>query len=127
MRPSSIITAVLFAVFLLMVLVWLVANSGPGRIMEAQFHMTQLRHAIGMFIASAAALTLLLRALSGNAPQRMIGLVIAFLAGVLLIEQTWSVALGITLLTLGIAFRNRISALHRQMPVTTAPHEPPVL
>ncbi|MDQ3331745.1 MAG: hypothetical protein M3552_14000 [Planctomycetota bacterium] len=126
MRTSSIITAALFVVFLLIVLVWLVSQERTDFI-EAPAKLAQLRHAIGLFIATAAALALLLRALAGDAAGKMIALTIAVLAGILLIEPNWGVALGLAAVTLGVALRAWLPVPHRRMPNTPPVHDPPAL
>ena len=126
MRASSITTVVLFAVFLLIVLVWL-ANQRGTDFIEAPAKLAQLRHAIGLFIASAAALMLLLRALASDPPGKLVALAMAVLAGALLVEPNWGVALGLAAIALGVALRAWLPAPHRRLPSIPPAHEPPTL
>jgi hypothetical protein len=126
MRTSSIVTLVLFVVFLLFMLAWLVGQHGTDAI-EAPMKLAQLRQAIGLFIATASALALLLGGLAQEAAGRAVPLVISLFAGVLLIEPNWSVALGLSAVTLAIALRAWIPAPRRDLPAASPQHEPPVL
>ncbi len=126
MRTSSIVTLVLFVLLLLIMLMWLMSQRGTDAI-EAPMKIAQLRQAIGLFIATAAALALLMRALAGSPAGKSVMLVATLFAGVLIIEPIWSLVLGLTLIALGVLLRAWLPAPHRRMPVTPSPHEPPVL
>ena len=126
MRTSSIVTLVLFVLSLLIMLVWLVSQRGADAI-EAPMKLAQLRHAIGLFIATASALALLLGGLGQEAVGRIVPLVVSLLAGVLLIEPHWSVALGLSAVTLAVALRAWLPVPRRELPAASLQHEPPVL
>lgn len=104
MRLGSIITAVLFGIFLLIVLL-IVFNQPESDLIASQLAFGQVRQAIGIFIATAAAFLMLIRALAGDRPARLIVLVFPLFAAVLLIEPSWSIALGLTIMTLAVAVR----------------------
>jgi hypothetical protein len=126
MRTTSIVTLVLFVVFLLFMLAWLMSQRGTDAI-EAPMKIAQLRQAIGLFVATAAALALLMRALAGGPAGKSVMLVATLLAGVLIIEPIWSLVLGLTLISLGVMLRAWLPIPHRRLPTTHPPHEPPVL
>ncbi len=126
MRTSSVVTLVLFAIFLMGMFVWLVSQRMSDAI-EAPMKLIQLRQGIGLFIAAASALALLLGGLGQEAAGRAVPLVISLFAGVLLIEPNWSVALGLSAVTLAIALRAWIPAPRRELPAASPQHEPPVL
>lgn len=102
MRPSSIITSVLFGIFLVIVLL-IVFNPHQAGLIAAQLAFGQ--QAIGIFIATVAAFTMLIRALAGDRPARLITLIFPLFAAILLIEPSWSIALGLTIITLAVALR----------------------
>lgn len=89
--------------------------------------LAQLRQAIGLFIAAAAALALLVRALAGSPAGKSVMLVVTLFAGVLIIEPDWSVVLGLAAIALAVTLRAWLPAPHRRLPATHPPHEPPVL
>ncbi len=123
MRPGSFITLLLFAIFLPATLIWLAEQNTVNEVLEAEAKLVHFRHAVGLFLAIAAALPLLLRALNGDPPGKTLALILAFLAGVLLIEPNWGVALGFAAVTLGVALRAWLPAPHRRMPTTPPSHE----
>jgi hypothetical protein len=126
MRASAVVTLVLFAIFLLIVVIWTVSQRGPESL-EAQYKLTQLRQAVGLFLASAATLCLLVRALAGDAPGKLVAFVIALFAAILLNEPNWGIALGLAAISIAVALRAWLPAPHRRLPTTAPAHEPPVL
>lgn len=127
MRPSSIIIPILFGVFLFAVLVAQLNADFGAEQLETQLALTTLRHAAGLFLAAAAGLFLLIRAVAGDAPGRLIGLVLPVLAGALLTEPSWGVAIGLAAATVGLALRPALGGYSRRMPLTPPPHVPPAL
>ena len=105
MRISLIVTAVLFAVFALIVFVWTVNQDSEFAAARAQLQISFLTRSIGLFITAAAGLALLLTAIAAGPALRISGLAAAALAGALLIEPSWGVALGLTLTTIAVAAR----------------------
>lgn len=126
MRTSTVVTLVFFVLLLLVMFMWLLSQRGTDAI-EAPMKIAQLRHAIGLFIATASALGLLLGGLGQEAVGRAVPLVVSLFAGVLLIEPHWSVALGLSALTLAIALRAWLPVPRRDLPAAPPQHEPPVL
>ncbi len=65
-------------------------------------------HAMGLFIATVAATGLLWKCLEGTTVDRLVGFGFAFLAGILLIEQSWSVGLAFGGVVLAIVVKETI-------------------
>lgn len=127
MRPSAILTLVLFGVFLLVVVIWLIAQDGPQDFLESQTKFMTLRHAVGLFLVAASGLFLLIRALAGDAPGRLLGFVLPVFVGALLLEPNWGVALGLAATTIGFALRPMLGGYSRRIPPTPPPDLPPAL
>lgn len=127
MRPPSILIPILFGVFLFAVLVaQLTAGFGPEQL-RTQMTLTAIRHAVGLFLAGAGGLFLLTRAVAGDAPGRLIGLVLPVLAGALLTEPNWGVAVGLAATTVGLALRPALGGYNRRMTAMQPSHVPPAL
>ena len=105
MRISVIITAVLFAIFSLIMVVWTISQDSEFAAARAQLQISFLTRAFGLFITAAAGLALLLTALAGGPALRLGGLVLAALAGALLIEPSWGVAMALALAAIAVAAR----------------------
>lgn len=127
MRTSVIVTLALFGAFLLIVFVWLVSQDGPTDFVEAQTKFTTLRQAVALFLVAASGLFLLVRAVAGDAPGRLLGLVLPAFVGALLLEPSWSVAIGLAAATVGLALRPMLGGYNRRIPPTPAPDVTPVL
>ncbi|HEX6987205.1 MAG TPA: hypothetical protein VF170_17635 [Planctomycetaceae bacterium] len=126
MRTSTVAVSAAFAVFMLVVLV-VVLNQDLNDLDEAPVKFAELRHAAGLFFAAAAGLFLLIRAIGGDSPGRLVSLVLPFLAGVLLIEPDWGVALALAAATAAAALRRWLAGPTRHLASTPPPHSPPVL
>jgi hypothetical protein len=126
MRTSTIIVSALFAVFLLVMLI-VVLNEDHMDLVATPAKLAQLRHAAGLFIASAAALFLLIRALAGDAPGRLVSLVLPFLAGVLLVEPNWGVALALAATAVATSLRPWLISPTRRLTGPSPPHTHPAL
>lgn len=113
MRPSTIVIPLLFGFFLFVVLIWLVSQNGTA-FLEETTKLAALRHAAGLFLTAAAGLLILIRAAAGEAAGRLLGLVLAALVGVLLIEPSWGLGLGLGAATVGLALRPTLGGWSRR-------------
>ena len=77
MRPSSIIIPILFGVFLFAVLVAQLNADFGAEQLETQLALTTLRHAASLFLAAAAGLFLLIRAVAGDATSAPLELAVS--------------------------------------------------
>jgi hypothetical protein len=124
-RPSAVVTSVLFGVFLLGTLIWL-ANLNFAEPALGQMKLAILQQAIGLFLATASGLLLLIRAIAGDPPARLLALVLPALVGALLVQPNWGVALGLAGTSAAFALR-LVFGYNRRLPPVPLPHVAPPL
>lgn len=115
MTKTQTLVSILFGLTAFMAIVLSFSMSGRG-VIELQMSFQSIPTAIGIFIASAAIFALLLKCLGGATMQQLSPTIIPLLAGVLLIQAHWSVAIPLGLISIGFVVREIIERLAQ--PVT---------
>lgn len=126
MRASAVVTPVLFGIFVVGVLIWLATLDYGVEPVQAQMKFSMLQQAIGLFLVAASGLLLLIRALVGDPPARLLALVLPALVGALLVQPGWGVALGLAGASAAFALRP-VFGYNRRLPPVPPPHVPPAL
>lgn len=101
----------------LFVAIGLSARFGEVRhTVHAEFALTWITRAMGVFIAAVAALALLVESLEGKPAERIFRLVFPLLAGLLLIEKHWSLAVALGAMALGFVVKEIVALYVRRGP-----------
>ena len=119
MRLSAIVVLGLFAFFMFAMAVWMGNQSYGSEIAEAQIQLNWLIRSAGLFLAAGGGLVLLIGAVAGDPPGRMLGAVLAVLAGGLLIEPQWGIAIALGLAAAAVALRQWVGG--RRSPIPPGP------
>lgn len=112
---SGVVVGVVIGLLVIVALCSLVVIVG-GRyetLPMRQLEIGWLRQVLGLFVAGVAALALLLGCLSGTDRERLMGLLIPFFAGMVLLEpgREWAITIPAGTIAIGLVVRNTMLAL----------------
>ena len=105
MKKTQTLVCILFGLTVFFAVVLSFTMSDRGAI-ELQVSFQSIPTAIGIFVAGAASFSLLLKSLGGATIEQLSLLIIPLMAGVLLIQVHWSVAMPLGLLVVGFVMRD---------------------
>lgn len=129
MRSSAklLVIVVVLAAFTLLLPVALGVSATFGSSQNAAQAESALRwiaRAVGAFIAAVAALTMLVEGLDGQGAQRLSRMAFPLLAGLLLIEMHWSLALALGAVVLGVVVKEIVALFVGRSQQTEAEQQP---
>ena len=97
-----ILVSVAFGVSLFASIV-LVADMREPDLMRMEFGITFIARVLGIFMAAVSSFVLLLKGIDGATMEKMIPMTLPLLAGVVLIEPHWTIALALAVVVLGVS------------------------
>ncbi|MAG93880.1 MAG: hypothetical protein CMJ48_09045 [Planctomycetaceae bacterium] len=110
---SARITLALFLIGLFIAIILLV-NARVDDMPHFEIGILWLRQAIGTFVATVAALMILLRALDDRPIRDVMTLVVAFLAGSLIVAVDWSLAVPLGLIIVALVVNEIVQMVRTQ-------------
>ena len=97
-----ILVSVAFGVTLF-VAVSLALNINDSDLGRMEFGITFIARVLGIFMAAVSSFVLLLKGIDGATMEKMIPMTLPLLAGVVLIEPHWTIALALAVVVLGVS------------------------
>ena len=113
MRGVHIVVLIAFGITLFATIVTAVTLDDPQSIIYGEFVMRWIPQAVGVFIASIAALGLLLKCLSGANLEQLSPFVLPLLAGLLLMSVHWTLAISVGLIAFAIVVKHIVANFSR--------------
>jgi len=113
MRGVHIVVLIAFGITLFVTIVTAVTLDDPQSIIYGEFVMRWIPQAVGVFIASIAALGLLLKCLSGANLEQLSPFVLPLLAGLLLMSVHWALAISVGLIAFAIVVKHIVANFSR--------------
>ncbi len=104
-----IVVLIAFAIGLLTAIGYITTLHGPNYMVEAEFSLAWITRAIGVFIATVASLGLLLKSLGGESLDRLVSLTLPLLAGLLLNQAHWPIAIALGVIAVAVVVREIIA------------------
>ena len=113
-RPLNFVILFAFAITMLVALVSSTNERQPQDALQTQMTVSLLARAIGTFIATVAALALLLKAVSGETFEQTAVLTLPLLAGLLIVQVDWSLSLPLGALGVGVITKEILALFLRK-------------